>query len=171
MVNVSREDIEHALSRSVLIRNRYFVDLSVRSCLRGPALPESIRSLEKVIGGRLPDSYRMFLSISNGWDYFDANVTLLSCEEVKFGFVSDLYLQWYKDIMFADFDYPKRTLVIGTSDSSPAKYLLVLPDNSHPDEQRIMSIDEEGAAFYDDFFEMLESTYVDYVELVEEEGL
>jgi hypothetical protein len=59
-----------------------------------PASDRKLTELEDWIGMRLPPSYRLFLSMYNGWRGFEGNVCLLSIDEQRLGTYADYVREW-----------------------------------------------------------------------------
>ena len=89
------------------------------------------------------------------------------------------FAKWYADMGKYDLDYPKNVVVVGTSDITEAKYLLVVPDanaekkefESLPEEWPVMYLSESSDYVYDDFWDFLKKSEEMYKELVEDEDL
>jgi hypothetical protein len=179
MSEITLEDIRQALRRGVEIRNRYFYDESDPvSALHDGASNADILTLETTLGYRLPPSYRLFLSISDGWDFVDAHITLMSSHDIKHAIETKEFAKWYADIMKYGLDYPKNIVVVGTSDITEAKYLLVVPDGiaekkkfeSLLEEWPFMYLSESSDYVYDGFFDFLKKSEEMYKTLVESEN-
>lgn len=180
MSELTPEDMRQALRRGTEIRNRYFYDESDPvSALHNGASDAEILDLEASLGYRLPPTYRLFLSISNGWDFVDAHLSLMSSRDIKNAAETKEFAKWYADMGKYDLDYPKNVVVVGTSDITEAKYLLVVPDanaekkefESLPEEWPVMYLSESSDYVYDDFWDFLKKSEEMYKELVEDEDL
>jgi len=180
MADVTLDEMRQALKRGVTIRNRYFYDeTDPVSALRDGASEAEILDLEAAIGYRLPAYYRLFLLISNGWDFVDAHISLMSTHDIKRSHKSKEFEKWYADMGNYELDYPKNVLAIGTSDITEAKYLLVLPDfhennqhiERHTNEWPIMYLSESSDYTYDNFMDFLAESENMYNELVENDRL
>lgn len=57
--------------------------------LRPPATPEQIAQLERRRGVELPEDYKAFLLVHNGWEGFNGESALLSLEEMTAGPIFD----------------------------------------------------------------------------------
>jgi SMI1 / KNR4 family (SUKH-1) len=64
-------------------------DYPLESKLRPPATPEAIDAFERRRNVILPDDYRMFLSLHDGWEYFSGENALLSIAEMTSGPIFD----------------------------------------------------------------------------------
>ncbi|PBC07836.1 SMI1/KNR4 family protein [Mesorhizobium sp. WSM3859] len=171
MAEIDAKRLKEMLDRGVAIRNRYFDDEDDPvSALRQGASEQAIKALENQLGLRLPDSYRLFLSLSNGWDFVDAHVSLMSCQEIANAYKNNTFAQWYRDVWLEELEYPEHTLIIGTSDITPAKYLLVLPDPSESESKdtdwQIMYVSDDNEFYYDDFVAYLKQSEQTYRQLV-----
>ncbi len=159
------------LDRGVAVRNRYFdEDDDPRSALRSGASDAEIKTLERKIGRTLPQSYRDFLSLSNGWDSFDATVTLLSAKQAGDAYALKKFTRWYREMGFAELGYPdpSQTVVIGSSAITAAKYLLVLPRpvrGRFPTEWKVMFVDSGVERIYPSFLELVKRTEAVYAKL------
>ncbi|MBU4263382.1 MAG: SMI1/KNR4 family protein [Proteobacteria bacterium] len=180
MSKLTPEDMRQALKRGAEIRNRYFYDeTDPVSALHDGASDAEILDLEASIGYQLPPSYRLFLSISNGWDFVDAHVSLISSHDIKNSFENKEFAKWYDDMEKHGLDYPKNVVVIGTSDITEAKYLLVVPDVNagkkefelFSEEWPVMYLSASSDFVYKDFWDFLNKSEEMYKELVEDEDL
>jgi hypothetical protein len=180
MSELTPGDMRQALKHGTEIRNRYFYDDSDPvSALCDGASETEILDLEAAIGYRLPPSYRLFLSISNGWDYVDAHVSLMSSYDVKKAAETKEFAKWYADMGKYGLDYPKNVIVVGTSDITEAKYLLIVPEatavkknfDSLPEEWPFMYLSESSDYIYENFWDFLKKSEQMYKGLVEDEDL
>ncbi|WP_192182793.1 SMI1/KNR4 family protein [Mesorhizobium amorphae] len=179
MAEIDAKRLKEMLDRGVAIRNRYFNDEDDPvSALCERASEQAIQALESQLGFRLPNAYRLFLSLSNGWDFVDAHVSLMSCEDIGNAYKNNAFAQWYHDVWLEELEYPEHTLVIGTSDITPAKYLLVLPDPDDGNKKaepkdtdwKIMYVDDDSEFYYDDFVDYLQQSEQTYRDLVDGES-
>ena len=70
-----------------------------------PASPRQIAGLEHRLGIRLPESYRAFLEIHNGWSDFDGGSKLLAVEDQDSRWVKERIAYW-NDLWPDDLDNP-----------------------------------------------------------------
>jgi SMI1 / KNR4 family (SUKH-1) len=178
MSNPTLEEMRRALERGVIIRNRYFVtEEDPISALSDGATEAEISELENCIGYKLPLSYRLFLTASNGWDYVDALISLMSCDKIKTSYENESFKDWCSEMKKYDSDFPKKFLVIGSADMGDANYLLLLPEEkegfleSPQEDYPIMYISSSTDYVYKNFYNFLLESEKTYQELVEEEGL
>lgn len=66
-----------------------------------PASAERIASLEQALGSSLPEDYRTFLMIHDGWEGFNGDSRLLSTSELKGGPLHD-HLKAFQDELRQD---------------------------------------------------------------------
>jgi len=59
-----------------------------------PANENQIRAVEQAFDCTLPSSYRLFLSIHNGWKVWSGDVVLLSTEQMLVGKYAERIMKW-----------------------------------------------------------------------------
>lgn len=62
-----------------------------------PATEQQIQLVEKAFHCSLPESYRLFLSIHNGWQNWSGDVALLSTEQMLAGKYVERIKEWREE--------------------------------------------------------------------------
>ena len=92
------ERIRHAVDEGRKARSEYYdvIDLPNEQQLGAPAPNELIIELETRLGKKLPPSYRVFLSLYDGWRMVDGAMDLLSIGEMLEGAREKKISEWQK---------------------------------------------------------------------------
>lgn len=129
-----------------------------------PATDEQIRGVEAFCQHTLPTSYRLFLSIHNGWQYWSGDTALLSTQQMVSGEYPDLIRKWKQRERRLNSTLIDNCLVIGFSPDEGAPVLI---DYSSASKDIVIWGDHEEENRYSDFFEFLEGDREALKELIE----
>lgn len=77
-----------------------------------PATPEKIAELEQQIGMKLPEDYRAFLLLHDGWKNFNGESALLSIEQMTAGRLHKHLTEFQQELGAAGAKGPAQGLVI-----------------------------------------------------------
>ena len=80
-----------------------------------PANEDQIRAVEQAFNCTLPSSYRLFLSIHNGWHVWSGAVVLLSTEQMLVGEYAERIAEWRAEVREFNPVLIDNALVIGFS--------------------------------------------------------
>ena len=120
-----------------------------------PASPEEIKALEAQFGRSLPDSYRAFLELHNGYDFLAYPGPMLSVQQLQAGSEWDQRIQnWKKDT--ARYDQPELldALVVGNLGSSNQWVYLDPNRPSKKNELTVVDFDPEQSDDYPSLLEL-----------------
>jgi len=165
-----RERIEKAIKEGLKARSEYYksIELPDEQELGSPASEEQICQLEKDIGIGLPKSYRLFLTIHDGWKMIQGDVALLSVSEQLNGDAKNAIDAFKKDCEEYSDDVGIRSLVIGLDDSTPTKILLD-PKRLNNDGEWSVVVHHHGEeGTYGSFIDWLEQSAKEFTDLDED---
>jgi hypothetical protein len=77
-----------------------------------PATPERIAAFEQKIGLKLPEDYRAFLLLHDGWKNFNGESALLSIEQMTSGRLHDRLMEFQQELGGAGLKGPAEGLII-----------------------------------------------------------
>ncbi len=156
-----KPDLKELIEKIVEAQRRYDslkYDEELPHELGKPATDEEIASLEKRLGMPLPESYREFLKLHNGWSDFDAGGKLLSTHDHNSKWVKDK-IEFWSDLWPDDEDNPFDNGAIAVMFGEDLSHFLVL------DPSRVK---KNGKVDFIEFEDMYESdTYKDFTEYLE----
>jgi cell wall assembly regulator SMI1 len=136
---VDRSEMENVIARVVELNATYeqLIELKPRQHLGPPASDRQIAQLEAYLAIQLPPSYRIFLSLHDGWRGFEANLSLLSIEEQMKGETADYIRSWKADQWAEGETLLIEGVVIGIELYTSKAWVL---DTSHTDERGEMDV-------------------------------
>lgn len=117
-----------------------------------PASEEQIRSAEHACQCLMPSSYRQYLSIQNGCEYWNAGLALLSTDEMMEPRYIEYIENWRKDYLDLESDLIRTALVIGLAFDSAT---FVFIDFTSPTKQEIVLWEYQEISRYPDFYHYL----------------
>ncbi|MEZ5510142.1 MAG: SMI1/KNR4 family protein [Gammaproteobacteria bacterium] len=103
-----REQLQTLIHALIAAKNTYdqlVFDEQYPVELGPPATPEQIAALEQLLGKALPDSYRAFLQLHNGWSDFEGDGKLLGTDDHAAEWVQEK-IQYWNDLWDMDSDNP-----------------------------------------------------------------
>jgi cell wall assembly regulator SMI1 len=161
--------IVERLARAVTLNAKKEGDLNYLPKPHPPATPEQLADYEKYLGRKLPDSYRAFLELHNGYDWLAFPGHMLSIESVMPGG------QHYDDIV----EWKKATAEYGGAEvldgivianyDQPNSWIYLDPNRpSAKNELTVVEWDPEDSEDYADVIEFLEECFLTCTE--EDEG-
>jgi len=114
---MSESELRELLSRIDELENRVYLrmDYRERSLPGPPATQEQIGEIEATFRCTLPEAYRLFLSIHNGWEHWSGDVALLSTEQMLRGQYAQRIAQWKQKELVRGNRLVANSLVIGFS--------------------------------------------------------
>ena len=137
--------------------------------LGAPALESDLKDLEQWVGRSLPQSYRTFLGLYNGWRMASGAIDILSIQEILRGPRADSIRTWQEMARKSGDPVAARGLVIGYSEVSATKFLLD-PDRQDDDgEWTMVGHDKVEEWTTPSFLSWLEGSVTDFRELLAEE--
>ncbi|MFO0949491.1 MAG: SMI1/KNR4 family protein [Planctomycetota bacterium] len=172
MAAVDADDLKRAIERVFALNQRYYdlIDAGLPHALAPPADAVQIEELERTLGGRLPPSYRLFLSFHDGWKHWEGDMHLLSVAEQQVG----PYAEWIRDWKLSAWDEGDAVILEGAVIGARlgASRGLVLDTRKRDDrgEMEIVNWSQREIARYADFLELLEQTARDLEAIIAEEA-
>ncbi|HET8707413.1 MAG TPA: SMI1/KNR4 family protein [Pseudomonadales bacterium] len=166
-INELKKRLRDAIDKGIVARHDFYESLQLDDeQLLGPPAPEiEIQALEKHIKRILPDSYRTFLAMHNGWKMASAALDLLSTTQLLDPQIAQDIADWQADMKRHGDEVAARSLVIGFSDINATKYLLDPAVQNKDGEWRMVKHYHEEEADYESFLAWLEESIEDYSEL------
>ena len=112
----SQTSLEGLLNQIYQLRTRTYklLDYDEPTVPLPPASESQIKIVENTYNVALPNSYRTFLSLHNGWEHWSGDVALLSTEQMLTGTYADRIRNW-KVENTGQQNFPESSLVIGFS--------------------------------------------------------
>jgi hypothetical protein len=80
-----------------------------------PASEDDLRLVEESFGVALPPTYRLFLSIHNGWEHWSGDVALLSTKQMLAGEYAERVGKWKRKQSPVIRNWLESTLIVGFS--------------------------------------------------------
>jgi hypothetical protein len=130
--------------------------ISSKQQLGPPATEADIAKLEAWLGSPLPPSYRLFLSLHDGWSEFQADISLLSIEEQMHGDASEYIRSWKSDAWAKGEAVLLNGLVIGVETGAGKGYIIDTAQRDDRGEMDIIYWVFFETERYPDFLEMLQ---------------
>jgi hypothetical protein len=171
MTTVDRATMEAWIRRVFELNAAYerLLGLPSEQLLGPPAAEAEIADFEGWIGFSLPPTYRVFLSLHNGWRCFQADISLLSIAEQRQGEAADFIASWKADSWVKAEPLVIEGLVIGIELYTAKAYIT---DASHTDDRGEMEVvyyNNFETDRYPDFFAMLQKKAEYMEEFIAEE--
>jgi hypothetical protein len=171
MPSIDRETIELWVQRVFELHARYIelTESGVVQKLGAPASDRDLNAFETFLGYSLPASYRMFLSLHNGWQCFEGDEHLLAIQQQMRG----PYAEWIRTMKAEHWDEGREVilegLIIGVELNSSSSLILDTRKRDKRGEMDVVNWEFAEVARYSDFLDMLKKQAVDLEELIEEE--
>jgi hypothetical protein len=158
VATIDRATMETWIQRVFELNATYENLIGIRSDQRlGPPAPEAeIARLEASLGFLLPPSYRLFLSLHDGWTSFQANFSLLSIAEQLAGEARDYIRSWKAKGWAGGEPLLIDGLVIGVELHEAKGYIIDTARRSDRDEMDIVYWVFFETERYPDFLAMLQ---------------
>lgn len=159
--------ITSAIEAGSIARCAYYarIDLPNEQVLGSPATPGTLESLEEFLKRKLPPSYRIFLSLCDGWRMIDGGVDLLSIENLMGPTHMQAEEAWKRSMTIRGDEWVKHCLVISHSEITATRYLLDPEQVDALGEWRFMQFHNGIEAQRDSFGLWLEESVDEYNEL------
>jgi hypothetical protein len=163
--------VEEWVQKVFELNQKYYDLIQVRlnQELGPPALESEIADFETWLSYTLPPSYRTFISLHNGWQYWEGDTHLLSLEEMKQGPYADLINTWKSEAWEQGQSVLLEGLVIAASLTTPGGLLLDTSTVDQRGEMEIVNWEYSEISRYSDFVDMLQKTAQDLENLIAEE--
>jgi hypothetical protein len=165
------ERIRHAVDEGRKARSEYYdvIDLPNEQQLGAPAPNELIIELETRLGKKLPPSYRVFLSLYDGWRMVDGAMDLLSIGEMLEGAREKKISEWQQKALVEGDLVAAKSLVIGVAEVTPTKLLLNPEIVDDQGEWIIVQHHIVEECTYPNFLVWLEESIEEFKELIKQE--
>jgi len=159
------------MERSFELRKRYYslIGAGIEPVLGPPASAADIAGFEAHIGYALPPSYRMLLSLHNGWRHWEGDTHLLALDEMLHGPYADWVRDWKREAHGRGQVLIVQGLVVATALYADTGLILETALSLKGGEMTIVDWDHREIARYPDFLELLRRDAEDWEALVEEE--
>ena len=156
-----------AVKRGIEARSAFYTSLDIKDeqKLGAPAPGELIKGLEIKLGRSLPQSYKAFLGLHNGWHMVDAETDLLSVEELLAGPLAAKIKAWQDQAAEWGDTVASNGFVIGYSNISQSRIILDPAAVSADGEWQLLEHYKDEVVAYDSFLHWLEQSVEDYVEI------
>lgn len=130
-MSMSRQEMEQLAKEihDLLVQYCELIDYGELPQPGPPASEEQIHAVERAFNCTLPSSYRLFLSIHNGWKVWAGDVVLLSIEQMLVGKYAERIKEWRAEVREFSPVLVDSVLVIGFSLFAGEK---ILVDRSSP---------------------------------------
>ncbi len=155
---------------NLIVEYHRLIDAGFEPRLGLPSSNDQIEKFERWLGHRLPPSYRMFLSLHNGWKHWEGDTHLLSIEEQQFGD----YAERIKTLKQYAWEEGIRSvldgIIIGADLYSYSAFILDTTKVDERGEMEIINWEYDEIARYKDFLDMLKKTAKNLQEIIEEES-
>ena len=167
-MNHNIEDrIRQAVIEGKEARSAYYlaIELLDQQQLGLPSNSTLLSELETQLGYHLPPSYRIFLTLFDGWRMVDGAMDLLSIEEMSEGPRKESIIKWKRKAKESGDIVAFRSLVIGLSEITPTKLLLDPEVVDEDGEWRIVQHHKDEECEYPSFLIWLEESVHEFREL------
>ena len=163
--------IRRAVDEGREVRSSYFaaIDLPDEQQLGAPAPEAILMKLESRLGKHLPDSYRAFLRLHNGWRMVDGSTDLLSANEILEGPIAASIEEWQEKALRSGDLIAAKSLVIGVSRYTPTRLLLDPESVDENGEWRVVQHHKDEEYEYPSFLAWLEESVEEFRELIRQE--
>jgi hypothetical protein len=172
MAEALEERIQRAIVAGKEARSAYYkaILLPDEQILGPPASEAQLRELETRLNKPLPPSYRVFLSLCDGWRMVAGGVDLLSIQDMLYGPRADRITKWQHQMARSGDSVAANSLVIGDSTITPTK-LLLDPDTVDANgEWAVVQHHKDEEVTYPSFLAWLEESVDEFRELLQLEG-
>lgn len=121
-----RDRLATAIDVGRKVRSEYYesIELPDEQELGEPASEKLIVDLESQFGAKLPESYRQFLMMHDGWKMVQGDVSLLPLAEQLEGSGAETIKEFKKNCEKYNDDVGVRSLVIGIGEATPTMLML-----------------------------------------------
>jgi hypothetical protein len=170
---ISPGTIEEWIQEVLRLNEQYYTLIEVESeqALGPPNTEERIRQLEDHVDYRLPPSYRMFLSLHDGWNNWEGDERLLSIGD----FYSGRYFEQVRKIKQFAWDEGISVLVegivVGVCLTSASLLLLDPTRTDERGEMEIVNWEHTEVERFPDFLKLLQDSAVDLRIMIQDEEL
>ncbi|MGH2609028.1 MAG: SMI1/KNR4 family protein [Tepidiformaceae bacterium] len=168
---MDRNTMEQWVQRNFELRRRYYslIAAGIEQKLARPASEAEISVFESHIGYPLPPSYRMLLSLHNGWRHWEGDTHLLSLEQMRHGPYADWVRAWKEEAKGRGETLIRQGLVVATALHADTGLILDTALRHKGGEMTIVNWEHQEIARYWDFLELLQRDAEDWEALVEGE--
>ncbi len=165
------ERIRHAVEEGRKVRSQYYnaIDLPDKQQLGTPASHEMIVKLETRLGKKLPASYRVFLSLYDGWLMVDGAMDLLSVEEMLKEAQGKEIRKSQTNALTEDDLVTNKDLVIGLAKVTSTKLLLNSERTNSQGEWIVVQHHNAEECTYPSFLAWLEKSVDEFSSLIRQE--
>jgi cell wall assembly regulator SMI1 len=163
--------IEKAVSEGRKSRSAYYAEIALEDEQQfgDPATEDQLSELEARLHRPLPPSYRMFLSLHNGWRMASGAIDLLTVREMLSGPREASIHKWQSQARAVGDSLAADSLVIGYSEISSTKFLLDPTRIDAEGEWTVVGYDKMEEWTCPSFLTWLEESAREFQELFEEE--
>lgn len=165
-------EMERWVHRNSELRRRYYslIAAGIEQELGPPASEADISAFESHVGYPLPPSYRMFLSLHNGWRHWEGDTHLLSLEQMRHGPYADWVRAWKEEAKGRGETLIEQGLVVATALHADTGLIMETALRYAGGEMAIINWEHQEIARYSDFLELLQRDAEDWEALVDEEA-
>ena len=136
----------------------------------GPPAPEDkIRRLETLLGRELPPSYRLFLSLHDGWRDWEGDQDILSVDDHEQGPYRELIERFRRSAWEEGWPAVLDGIIIAACLTSNSLLILDTSKIDERGEMEIVNWELQEIARYSDFLDMLQRTAVNLQQIIEDE--
>ncbi|MBE7446402.1 MAG: SMI1/KNR4 family protein [Planctomycetia bacterium] len=171
MYKIDRFTVEHWMQEVFKLNQEYYdlIRAGIKQRLNPPAKESEIAAFEKWLGQQLPPSYRIFLSLHNGWQHWEGDTHLISIEQHQRG----KYAEWIEKLKKEAWEEGNSAAIdgifIGVQLDSVGGYILDTSKVDDKGEMEIINLEYSEVARYSDFIDLLQQTAEDLKGLIEDE--
>lgn len=171
MYKVDSFTIERWVQEVFKLNQEYYdlIQAGIKQQLNPPAKESEIAAFEKRLGQRLPLSYRIFLSLHNGWQHWEGDTHLISIEQQQRG----EYAEWIQKLRRESWDEGNSAamdgIFIGVQLNSVGGFVVDTSKVDDRGEMEIINLEYSEVARYSDFIDLLQQTAEDTKTLIQEE--
>jgi hypothetical protein len=155
---VDADTIEHWVRRVFDLNEGYrrSIELDADQRLAPPASEEEIRAIERRFDIELPRSYRLFLSLHDGWKGYLGDVDLMSTREMVSGPYARKLSAWRKAMFAQGRALPITGFAVG-AELSGNMVVLLDRESRHGDEMDIVQWEFDETLRHVSFLEQLQA--------------
>lgn len=165
------ERMEALIQRLYRVRQQYYdlIEAGVEQVLGSPADPARLDALEAELGQELPPSYRLFLTLHDGWAHWEGDIHMLSVEQMRGGEYGEWVRRWKEECAARGDDIVARGHVMACQLHADTGLVAQLHERDARGEAEIVNWDRSPIGRYRDFWELLADDVEEWESLVAEE--
>lgn len=168
---ITKAAIEEWVQEVFRLNEEYYalIEAASEQALGPPASESAIRLAEEAAGIRFPPSYRMFLSLHDGWTDWEGDERLLSTADFRQGSYFD-HVQSMRRFAWENGNGTiLEGVIIGACLTSASLLILDKTRIDERGEMEVVNWEHAEVSRHPDLLELLQSTAVDLQQMIEDE--